>query len=66
MSNDTLTVMYNDSVRIARFHPKDDGDGWPGNGDVPATATGVALGGSNCFGVGTVRVDFAELKKIGN
>ncbi len=64
VSNDTLTVMYNDTVRIARFHPKDEGDDWPGNGDVPATATGVALGGSNCFGVGTVRVDFAEIKEI--
>ena len=64
VSNDTLTVMYNDTVRIARFHPKDDGDGWPGNGDVPTTATGVALGGSNCFGVGTVRVDFVEMRKI--
>lgn len=31
---------------------------------VPATATGVALGGSNCFGEGTVRVDFAEIRKI--
>ena len=66
VSNDTLTVMYNDTVRIARFHPKDDGDDWPGNGDVPAAATGVALGGSNCFGEGTVRVDFAEIRKIGN
>jgi len=66
VSNDTLTAMYNDTVRIARFHPKDDGDDWPGNGDVPATATGVALGGSNCFGVGTVRADFVEIRKIGN
>ena len=66
VSNDTLTVMYNDTVRIARFHPKDDGDDWPGNGDVPASATGVALGGSNCFGEGTVRVDFAEIRKMGN
>ena len=64
VSNDTLTVMYNDTVRIARFHPKDDGDGWPGNGDVPATATGVALGGSNCFGEGTVRADFVEIREI--
>ncbi len=64
MSNDTLTVMYNDTIRIARFHPQDEGDGWPGNGDVPATATGVALGGSNCFGEGTVRVNFVELRKI--
>jgi len=66
VSNDTLTVMYNDTVRVARFHPKDDGDDWPGNGDVPATATGVALGGSNCFGEGTVWVDFVEINKIGN
>ena len=66
MSNDTLTVMYNDTVQIARFHPKDDGDDWPGNGDVPATATGVALGGSNCFGVGTVWADFVEIKEIGH
>lgn len=66
MSSDTLTVMYNDTVRIARFHPKDDGDDWPGNGDVPAAATGVALGGSNCFGVGTVRADFVEISEIGD
>ena len=66
VSNDTLTVMYDDTVRIARFHPKDDGDDWPGNGTVPTAATGVALGGSNCFGVGTVWADFAEIKKIGN
>ena len=66
MSADTLTVMYNDTVRIARFHPKDDGDDWPGNGDVPAAATGVALGGSNCFGVGTVWADFVEISEIGD
>ena len=66
VSNDTLTVMYDDTVQIARFHPKDDGDDWPGNGNVPTTATGVALGGSNCFGVGTVWADFAEIKKVGN
>ncbi len=66
MSNDTLTVMYNDTVQIARFHPKDDGDDWPGNGNVPAAATGVALGGSNCFGVGTVSVDFVEIREIGD
>ena len=64
VSNDTLTVMYDDTVQIARFHPKDDGDDWPGNGDVPTTATGVALGGSNCFGEGTVWADFAEIKEI--
>lgn len=64
--NDTLTVMYNDTVEIARFHPKDDGDDWPGNGNVPTTATGVALGGSNCFGEGTVWVDFVGIRQIGN
>ena len=64
VSNDTLTVMYDDTVQIAQFHPKDDGDDWPGDGDMPATATGVALGGSNCFGVGTVWVDFADIRKI--
>ena len=63
MSSDTLTVMYNDTVRIARFHPKDDGDDWPGDGDVPDGATGVALGGSNCFGLGTVYVDFVEISE---
>ena len=64
VANDTLAVMYTDTVQLARFHPKDDGDDWPGDGDVPATATGVALGGSNCFGTGTILVDFADIDKI--
>ncbi|MDE2764038.1 MAG: hypothetical protein OXK74_14850 [Gemmatimonadota bacterium] len=66
VSSDTLTVMYNETVQIARFHPKDDGDGWPGNGDVPVAATGVALGGSNCFGEGTIWADFVEINEIGD
>lgn len=64
VADDTLAVMYTDTVQLARFHPKDDGDDWPGDGDVPATATGVALGGSNCFGTGTILVDFADIDKI--
>ena len=64
LSNDSLTVMYPDStVRLARFHPKDAVD-WLGGEDIPSTATGVGLDGTNCPRTGTISVDFVELDTL--